>query len=95
MQLLDRRVVGVLVRDKESCLRCASIGVQPLAWKSTFLAPSHMAVKFLETFQIKIRIYELPTMEKSVIDSDVLVIDGTVEGESDHHGQVGDLSKAL
>ena len=34
-------------------------------------------------------------MEKSVIDSDVFVIDGTVEGESDHHGQVGDLSKAL
>ena len=54
-----------------------------------------MAVKFLETFQLKLRIYELPTMEKSVIDSDVLVIDGTVEGESDHHGQVGDLSKAL
>ena len=41
------------------------------------------------------RNHELPTMEKSVIDSDILVIDGTVEGESDHHGQVGDLSKAL
>ena len=33
-------------------------------------------------------------MEKSVIDSDILVIDGTVEGESDHHGQVGDLKFA-
>ena len=37
----------------------------------------------------------LPTMEESVIDSDVFVVDGTVEGEGDHHGEVGDLSKAL
>lgn len=34
-------------------------------------------------------------MEEPVIDSDVFVIDSTVEGESDHHWQVGDLSKAL
>ena len=37
----------------------------------------------------------LPTMEESVIDSDVFVVDGAVEGEGDHHGEVGDLSKAL
>ena len=41
------------------------------------------------------RFHELPTMEESVIDSDVFVVDGAVEGEGDHHGEVGDLSKAL
>ena len=40
-------------------------------------------------------ICKMPTMEEPVIDSDVFVIDSTVEGESDHHWQVGDLSKAL
>ena len=56
----------------------------------------------MKSFSLKISIgkyfegnLEFPTMEESIIDSDVLVIDGTVEGESDHHGQVGDLSKAL
>ena len=34
-------------------------------------------------------------MEKAVVDPDVLVVDGPVEGDGDHHREVGDLGKAL
>ena len=35
------------------------------------------------------------TVEQTVVDLDVLIVDGTVEGDCDHHREVGDLGKAL
>ena len=35
------------------------------------------------------------TMEEPVVDPDVFVVNRSVEGDGDHHGQISDLGSAL